>query len=214
MSSRGPTAPASGRVSMKSARRPTLCRSTVTSGLISRMNRPVQRSSPTLAARQKPRFCPWVSTGACGYSVVTAAAEPSLESLSTTTASTGTSALANSACMHWRRRSLVLWLTISAETMGFGESGMRCELSTPGHLDASSRIRGTVQTGATLRLRERLVQLSTNRLVRQNAILFTGGLVAGLGGFVFPPVPRPPPRPPLYRHVAFPIPPYPVHTAP
>jgi O-antigen/teichoic acid export membrane protein len=98
--------------------------------------------------------------------------------------------------------------------MGFGESGMRCELSTPGHLDASSRIRGTVQTGATLRLRERLVQLSTNRLVRQNAILFTGGLVAGIGGFVFHAIAGRILGPAIYGQVAFLIALYAVGTAP
>ncbi len=54
-----------------------------------------------------------------------------------------------------------------------------------GVFDALATIARTVQTGATLRLRERLVQLSESRLVRQNAVLFAGGLVAGIGGFVF-----------------------------
>src|SRR5260370_36132932 len=67
-----------------------------------------------------------------GNSAVAAAAEPSLESLSTTTTSIGTSALASSACRLWRRRSLTLWLTISAETIGLGASGIAGELSTPG----------------------------------------------------------------------------------
>src|SRR5260370_28212393 len=74
----------------------------------------------------------WMRTVAWGKSVVTAAAEPSLESLSTTTTSLGTSALASSACRLWRRRSLTLWLTISAETIGLGASGIAGELSTPG----------------------------------------------------------------------------------
>src|SRR2546428_5419665 len=61
---------------------------------------------------------------------------------------------------------------------------------------ASSRISRTVQTGATTGLRERLVQLSKSRLVRQNAILFSGGPGAGLGGVLFPPPPAAPPPPP------------------
>jgi hypothetical protein len=35
--------------------------------------------------------------------------------------------------MHWRRRSFALWLTINAETTGFGVSGIAGELSTPEH---------------------------------------------------------------------------------
>src|SRR5229473_4408652 len=77
-------------------------------------------------------FCSWMRTVAFGKSAVTAAAEPSLESLSTTTTSIGTSALASSACMHLRRSSLTLWLTISAETIGLGASGIAGELSAPG----------------------------------------------------------------------------------
>src|SRR5216683_2368430 len=77
-------------------------------------------------------FLSWMRTVAFGNSAVTAAAEPSLESLSTTTTSIGTSALASSACSDWRRRSLTLWLTISAETIGLGASGIAGELSTPG----------------------------------------------------------------------------------
>ena len=72
----------------------------------------------------------------------------------------------------------------------------------------------TVQTGATLRLRERLVQLSTNRLVRQNAILFTGGLVAGIGGFVFHAIAGRILGPAIYGQVAFLIALYAVGTAP
>jgi O-antigen/teichoic acid export membrane protein len=71
-----------------------------------------------------------------------------------------------------------------------------------------------VQTGATLRLRERLVQLSTNRLVRQNAILFTGGLVAGIGGFVFHAIAGRILGPAIYGQVAFLIALYAVGTAP
>jgi O-antigen/teichoic acid export membrane protein len=71
-----------------------------------------------------------------------------------------------------------------------------------------------VQTGATLRLRERLVQLSENRLVRQNAILFTGGLVAGIGGFVFHAIAGRILGPAVYGQVAFLIALYAVGTAP
>ena len=71
-----------------------------------------------------------------------------------------------------------------------------------------------MQTGATLRLRERLVQLSTNRLVRQNAILFTGGLVAGIGGFVFHAIAGRILGPAIYGQVAFLIALYAVGTAP
>ncbi|TMD89645.1 MAG: lipopolysaccharide biosynthesis protein [Chloroflexi bacterium] len=145
---------------------------------------------------------------------MTAAAEPSLESLSTTTTSTGTSALANTACRHWRRRSLALWLTISAETTGFGESGIAVNYRLRDANDASTRIPVTVQTGATLRLRERLVQLSENRLVRQNAILFSGGLVAGIGGFVFHAIAGRILGPAIYGQVAFLIALYAVGTAP
>jgi O-antigen/teichoic acid export membrane protein len=73
---------------------------------------------------------------------------------------------------------------------------------------------GTVQTGATLRLRERLVQLSENRLVRQNAILFTGGLVAGIGGFIFHAIAGRILGPAIYGQVAFLIALYAVGTAP
>ena len=72
----------------------------------------------------------------------------------------------------------------------------------------------TVQTGATLRLRERLVQLSENRLIRQNAILFTGGLVAGIGGFVFHAIAGRILGPAVYGQVAFLIALYAVGTAP
>jgi O-antigen/teichoic acid export membrane protein len=73
---------------------------------------------------------------------------------------------------------------------------------------------GTVQTGATLRLRERLVQLSENRLVRQNAILFSGGLVAGIGGFVYHAIAGRILGPAVYGQVAFLIALYAVGTAP
>src|ERR1700682_2915628 len=148
-------------------------------------------------------FFSWIRTVAFGKSAVTAAAEPSLESLSTTTTSIGTSALASSACMHWRRRSLTLWLTISAETIGLGASGIARDYQLQGPYDVSARIRATVQTGARTDLRERLVQLSKNRLIRQNAMLFTGGLGAGIGGFVFHAIAGRILGPAVYGQVAF-----------
>src|SRR5437660_3952547 len=78
----------------------------------------------------------------------------------------------------------------------------------------SSRISRTVQTGATTGLRERLVQLSKSRLVRQNAILFSGGLVAGIGGFVFHAIAGRILGPSIYGQVAFLIAVYAVGTAP
>jgi len=71
-----------------------------------------------------------------------------------------------------------------------------------------------VQTGARSRLRERLVQLSKNRLVRQNAVLFAGGLVAGICGFVYHAIAGRILGPVLYGQVAFLIALYAVGTAP
>jgi O-antigen/teichoic acid export membrane protein len=71
-----------------------------------------------------------------------------------------------------------------------------------------------VQTGASLRLRERLVQLSQSRLVRQNAILFSGGLVAGIGGFVYHAIAGRILGPATYGQVAFLIALYAVGYAP
>ncbi|HET7419855.1 MAG TPA: oligosaccharide flippase family protein [Candidatus Dormibacteraeota bacterium] len=42
-----------------------------------------------------------------------------------------------------------------------------------------------MNTGARLGLGQRLAQLMRNRLIRQNLVLFIGGLVAGVGGFVY-----------------------------
>ena len=75
-------------------------------------------------------------------------------------------------------------------------------------------IPGTVQTGARSDLRERLVQLSQNRLIRQNVILFSGGLVAGIGGFVYHAIAGRILGPALYGQVAFLIALYAVGTAP
>src|SRR5260370_29817754 len=84
----------------------------------------------------------------------------------------------------------------------------------PDASDASDRIPRTVQTGARSGLRERLVQLRKSRLVRQNAILFTGGLVAGIGGFVFHAIAGRILGPSIYGQVAFLIALYAVGTAP
>src|ERR1700737_2591752 len=78
----------------------------------------------------------------------------------------------------------------------------------------SGRIPGTVQPGAKTGLRERLIQLSENRLVRQNAILFAGGLTAGIGGFIFHGIAGRILGPTIYGQVAFLIALYAVGTAP
>src|SRR3989442_15295761 len=74
----------------------------------------------------------------------------------------------------------------------------------------SGRIPGTVQTGAGLGLRGRLVQLRKSQLVRQNAILFAGGLTAGIGGLIFPPSPGRLVRPTIHGPGAFLLAVYPV----
>jgi len=75
-------------------------------------------------------------------------------------------------------------------------------------------MRGTVQTGARLGLGQRLAQVRRNRLVRQNAILFAGGLVAGIGGFVYHAIAGRVLGPITYGQVAFLIAVYAVGTAP
>src|SRR5207245_1551386 len=110
-------------------------------------------------------------------SSVTAAGEPSDESLSTTTASTGMSALAKNDLRHSSSSSFELRLTISAETIGLAGSGIGQELSPDAALKSADVQR--------LGLSQRLAQLLRNRLVRQNLVLFFGGLVAGIGGFVY-----------------------------
>src|SRR5438876_7914621 len=67
--------------------------------------------------------------------------------------------------------------------MGFDGSGIANELSAPDAPEGSSRMPGTVETGARLGLGQRLAQIRESRLVRQNLTLFIGGLVAGIGGF-------------------------------
>src|SRR3984893_13485387 len=73
---------------------------------------------------------------------------------------------------------------------------------------------GTVQTGARLGLGQRLAQIRQNRLVRQNLVLFMGGLVAGIGGFVYHAIAGRVLGPATYGQVAFLIAVYSVGTAP
>ena len=80
--------------------------------------------------------------------------------------------------------------------------------------DASARLPGTVQTGARLGLGQRLAQVRRNRLVRQNVVLFFGGLVAGIGGFVYHAIAARVLGPAIYGQVAFLIALYAVGTAP
>ncbi len=65
-----------------------------------------------------------------------------------------------------------------------------------------------------LDLRERLAQVRRSRLVRQNLILFVGGLVAGIGGFVYHAIAGRVLGPATYGEVAFLIAVYAVGTAP
>src|SRR5256886_2991040 len=63
-------------------------------------------------------------------------------------------------------------------------------------------------------LGQRLAQLQRNRLVRQNLVLFAGGLVAGIGGFVYHAIAGRVLGPETYGQVAFLIALYAVGTAP
>jgi O-antigen/teichoic acid export membrane protein len=71
-----------------------------------------------------------------------------------------------------------------------------------------------VQTGARLGLGRRLAQIRESRLVRQNLTLFAGGLVAGVGGFVYHAIAGRVLGPETYGEVAFLIAVYSVGTAP
>jgi O-antigen/teichoic acid export membrane protein len=71
-----------------------------------------------------------------------------------------------------------------------------------------------VQTGARLGLGQRLAQVQRNRLVRQNLVLFFGGLVAGIGGFVYHAIAGRVLGPETYSQVAFLIAVYAVGTGP
>ena len=71
-----------------------------------------------------------------------------------------------------------------------------------------------MQTAAKLGLGQRLAQVRRNRLVRQNLVLFSGGLVAGIGGFVYHAIAGRVLGPATYGQVAFLIAFYAVGTAP
>ena len=72
----------------------------------------------------------------------------------------------------------------------------------------------TVQTGMRLGLGARLAQVRQSRLVQQNIVLFSGGLVAGVGGFVYHAIAGRVLGPEVYGQVAFLIALYAVGTAP
>jgi O-antigen/teichoic acid export membrane protein len=71
-----------------------------------------------------------------------------------------------------------------------------------------------VQTGSRLDLGRRLAEIKGNRLVRQNVILFVGGLTAGVGGFVYHAIAGRVLGPTTYGQVAFLIAVYAVGTGP
>jgi O-antigen/teichoic acid export membrane protein len=71
-----------------------------------------------------------------------------------------------------------------------------------------------VETAQRRGLRPRLAGLGSNRLVRQNLVLFAGGLVAGVGGFVYHAIAGRALGPALYGDVASLIALYSVFTAP
>src|SRR6266480_3543996 len=125
-------------------------------------------------------------------------------------ASTGTSALAKNDLRHSRSSSFALRLTTRAETTGFASSGIGLELSPEGPLYN----RREVQTGARLGIGQRLAVLQRNRLVRQNLVLFSGGLIAGVGGFVYHAIAGRVLGPATYGQVAFLIAVYAVGTGP
>ena len=87
-------------------------------------------------------------------------------------------------------------------------------LTPPVVLAAVDRIGVIVLSVGRLDLRERLVQVRRSRLVRQNLILFIGGLIAGIGGFVFHAIAGRVLGPETYGQVAFLIAVYAVGTAP
>ncbi|HEY6875017.1 MAG TPA: oligosaccharide flippase family protein [Candidatus Dormibacteraeota bacterium] len=71
-----------------------------------------------------------------------------------------------------------------------------------------------MQIAGRLDLRERLGQIRRSRLVRQNIVLFIGGLIAGVGGFVYHAIAGRVLGPEVYGQVAFLIALYAVGTAP
>src|SRR5437660_4977902 len=116
------------------------------------------------------------------------------------------SALAKNDLRHSSSSSFELRLTISAETIGLAGSGIGQELSP----DAASKSAEVQPLG----LSQRLAQLWRNRLVRQNLVLFFGGLVAGIGGFVYHAIAGRVLGPATYGQVAFLIAVYSVGTGP
>src|SRR5438034_11788038 len=87
-------------------------------------------------------------------------------------------------------------------------------LTTQVVLAAVDRIREIVLSVGRLDLRERLAQVRRSRLVRQNLVLFIGGLIAGVGGFVYHAIAGRVLGPETYGQVAFLIALYAVGTAP
>ena len=71
-----------------------------------------------------------------------------------------------------------------------------------------------MQTAGRLGLGRRVAEVRRNRLVRQNLVLFIGGLVAGVGGFVYHAIAGRVLGPATYGQVAFLIAVYAVGTAP
>ena len=71
-----------------------------------------------------------------------------------------------------------------------------------------------MESGRRIALAARLAQLRQSRLVRQNLILFAGGLIAGVGGFVYHAIAGRVLGPEVYGQVAFLIAVYAVGTAP
>ena len=71
-----------------------------------------------------------------------------------------------------------------------------------------------METGARLGLGARVVSLARNRLIQQNLILFVGGLIAGVGGFVYHAIAGRVLGPEVYGQVAFLIAVYAVGTGP
>jgi O-antigen/teichoic acid export membrane protein len=72
----------------------------------------------------------------------------------------------------------------------------------------------TVETAAPRGFGQRLARIRDSRLVRQNLTLFAGGLVAGIGGFVYHAIAGRVLGPTIYGQVAFLIAVYSVGTAP
>src|SRR5690348_16285340 len=87
-------------------------------------------------------------------------------------------------------------------------------LTRPDVSSAFSTMALTVQIAGRIDLRERLGQIRRSRLVRQNIVLFIGGLVAGVGGFVYHAIAGRVLGPEVYGQVAFLIAVYAVGTAP